>query len=696
MGEGGGDPGMHRLTPAARRWLPVLCCGALGCAVLGPGAAALGAAPVTAPAPPPLAGSSWYGDTAAGALAAVGGGSTINLFYGAPLSADAWLQRDAASLSAGLADGTATLGVLYNQWLAIADLRAAVYESQGQLAPDGVDVYPPGASAVAHALDLALWARETALLAALGAGAAAAYPSAQDLGYRDSGTYIDPTPVGTTVTPGAVAAAISGLGLPAALFAGDRILLMPYQMPEEYGLTDVIGPDIRIWLGADASVDLPHVLFHELGHAIHFRFGGYDTTVAPGGGTRPLSAFWQQYLSLRGLAWGDPMQVPWAQQTPECFAEDVAALFDGPADLLGFQAACPAPTASQQAALLALLRGLSFGSGAASPFQQAGWLQWSDPWPNACMGYFEAYLFTAEDTATVGLALDANATGGPYTVELAGQSTPLVTMLPGGGWTGSIALPPGGSVEVDADSPTLILSAVHVYQSAAFVPVPRISGVFSDTLDDWSRADVAAGVRAGIVGGYPDGTFRPEAPVTRAEFARILATALPGLLFASSGIPSTPWPDVPPTLWAAPFVSAVGGYLPGTAAGQDFLPNQALTRQEAAAWLTQAFGWTPLEPGRAAALLATYPDGAQTASTDLVGFATAVNLGLVVGDAGTGDLRPAAALDRAEATIMVLRAMDLAPAAPSASTGGPSAGAAALAPASSTTSAAAPASGGAG
>lgn len=638
--------------------------------VAAPQAAAAAPAVVPAAAAPPAAAGSWSGDTPGSALAAVGNGSSIDLFYGSPMAPTAWLTRDRQSLDQELSSGSATLQGLYNEWLAIADLRAAVYASEGQLEPDGVYVYPAGPSAVAHALDLALWARENALLYLLGDGPEQPYPSFSNLGYRAGGDYINASPVTMSITTTQVAGILNGLDLPAALFAGDRILLMPYDMPEEYGLTDVVGPGIRIWIGADATIDLPHVLEHELGHAIHFRFGGYDSIYTASGATRPLSSFWQHYLSLRGLTWHDPTRYPWAEQTPECFAEDVASLFDGPKDVLGYQAACTPPTALQSAKLLAWLRGLGFSSYPGSPYQQTGWVQWTYPWPNPLFGDFTSLFFTAASRVDLGLGLSASAVGGPYTVDVAGQTSPLATLQPGSAWSGAVAVPPGGQVTVDADTPSLILSSLQIYGNPAFVPEPRISGVFADTLDSWARADIAAGVRAGIVGGYPNGTFQPNAPVTRAEFARMLAAALPKILYRT-GTPSQPLPpDVSPASWEAPFVAAVAGDLPDYVEGQPFLPSQDVTRQEAAAWVVRAFGWKPLTAAGAGSLLATYPDGASTSAIDAPGFATAVNLGLVVGDAGTGLLRPTAPLSRAEAVVLVLRAMQEAPATAGKAGGG--------------------------
>lgn len=49
---------------------------------------------------------------------------------------------------------------------------------------------------------------------------------------------------------------------------------------------------------------------------------------------------------------------------------------------------------------------------------------------------------------------------------------------------------------------------------------------FSDTAGSWAGAEIAAAAAEGWVRGYPDGTFRPDAPVTRAEAAATLCRAL--------------------------------------------------------------------------------------------------------------------------------------------------------------------------
>ncbi|MDI3299706.1 MAG: S-layer homology domain-containing protein, partial [Bacillota bacterium] len=42
----------------------------------------------------------------------------------------------------------------------------------------------------------------------------------------------------------------------------------------------------------------------------------------------------------------------------------------------------------------------------------------------------------------------------------------------------------------------------------------------------WASEDIQAGASFGFMNGYPDGSFKPNATVTRAEFAAMLVRAL--------------------------------------------------------------------------------------------------------------------------------------------------------------------------
>ena len=94
---------------------------------------------------------------------------------------------------------------------------------------------------------------------------------------------------------------------------------------------------------------------------------------------------------------------------------------------------------------------------------------------------------------------------------------------------------------------------------------------------DWFNNAVSTLSNAGIITGYPDGTFRPNAPITRAEFAAI-AARFSDTVYSGKNTFS----DVPSTHWAARCIALaehlgwVSGYPDGT-----FRPDKSITRAEA-------------------------------------------------------------------------------------------------------------------
>ncbi|KRE56802.1 S-layer homology domain-containing protein [Paenibacillus sp. Soil750] len=46
---------------------------------------------------------------------------------------------------------------------------------------------------------------------------------------------------------------------------------------------------------------------------------------------------------------------------------------------------------------------------------------------------------------------------------------------------------------------------------------------FKDVQGHWAKSGIASMVESATVDGYPDGTFRPDGTITRAEFSKVLA-----------------------------------------------------------------------------------------------------------------------------------------------------------------------------
>lgn len=115
------------------------------------------------------------------------------------------------------------------------------------------------------------------------------------------------------------------------------------------------------------------------------------------------------------------------------------------------------------------------------------------------------------------------------------------------------------------------------------VPTTAYGATFSDIHDHWAESYINKAVSAGVVKGYPDGTFCPDKSVTRAEFTSMVNKAL-----GNTGSTSVSFSDVPYNEWyyndIAKGISAtfVGGYDDNT-----FRPNNAVTREEAAAMISR-------------------------------------------------------------------------------------------------------------
>ncbi|MFM7371628.1 MAG: S-layer homology domain-containing protein, partial [Sphaerospermopsis kisseleviana] len=103
--------------------------------------------------------------------------------------------------------------------------------------------------------------------------------------------------------------------------------------------------------------------------------------------------------------------------------------------------------------------------------------------------------------------------------------------------------------------------------------------MFTDIENHWAKASIVTAAAKNILKGYPDGTFRPDAPVTRAEFAAIVYTGLPK---NSSSRPAIQFTDVPANHWAVNAIASAyqTGYLSGYP-NRTFKPNQAIPRVQA-------------------------------------------------------------------------------------------------------------------
>lgn len=105
---------------------------------------------------------------------------------------------------------------------------------------------------------------------------------------------------------------------------------------------------------------------------------------------------------------------------------------------------------------------------------------------------------------------------------------------------------------------------------------------FSDVSDKhWAYAALDQAVKAGLLDGYPDGTLRPNNPISRAEAASLFQRLTKSPAPAAES--SQPFVDVSKTYWAAAAIASLKarGFIDGVTA-TEFAPERPITRAEAA------------------------------------------------------------------------------------------------------------------
>ena len=110
----------------------------------------------------------------------------------------------------------------------------------------------------------------------------------------------------------------------------------------------------------------------------------------------------------------------------------------------------------------------------------------------------------------------------------------------------------------------------------------------SDLRGQWAEAAFTAFVEAGYVNGYPDGSYRPDQFVTRAEFMK-LVNQVAGLTATSAAVQQ--YKDVKSSAWYYNEVSKAlaEGYIQGKSASL-MEPEANITRQEAITMVARVSG----------------------------------------------------------------------------------------------------------
>lgn len=292
-----------------------------------------------------------------------------------------------------------------------------------------------------------------------------------------------------------------------------------------------------------------------------------------------------------------------------------AAAGDADVDMTAMALQALANYAGQPEVMTAIKKGLSFLSGA----------------QDSAGGFSSFGAASSESTAQVIVALCAleiDLDDGRFVKNGHTLTENLLSFAaPGGGFRHTA----DGEVNQMASEQALYaLAAIRCAEQGESLYRMGSAPLFTDLTGHPDRTAIEALAKQGMINGMGDGSFAPDATMTRAQFCTIVGKAL-GLTPAETA----DFSDVPAGTWYAPYVGAAfrAGLVNGVGGGR-FAPEGTITRQEAAAMLARAAKCCGLDVSvsEAAAVLARYSDGAAAADWAAETLAFCLSSGLLDAD----------------------------------------------------------------
>jgi hypothetical protein len=188
-------------------------------------------------------------------------------------------------------------------------------------------------------------------------------------------------------------------------------------------------------------------------------------------------------------------------------------------------------------------------------------------------------------------------------------------------------------------------------QAAAMRNTAQVS--FADISQDyWARDFIVELAKRGIFTGFPDGQFRPNEPVTRAQFAALLAS-----VYKKSQVrDAINFRDVSTSHWAYKGIREAYemGFLE-TVSGSQFNPSQSLTRLQVLTALAKGLNYTASNSTEK--VLQVYSDAAAIPAEARSLVAAATERGIMVNYPNVSTCSPNKVATRAEVAALLYQAM---------------------------------------
>lgn len=197
----------------------------------------------------------------------------------------------------------------------------------------------------------------------------------------------------------------------------------------------------------------------------------------------------------------------------------------------------------------------------------------------------------------------------------------------------------------------LKLTPFEVPVTGAATPI-SVASVFRDVPDGfWANCDINKLTAKKVIAGYPDRTFKPTLPVTRAEFASLIANGLN--LCQCQEYCNEMFKDVSSHNWANNSIQRAvkSGYMAGYP-DKTFQPKMPVTRAEALCTIAKAFNCN-LTDCEAQQILSQYKDGCKVPAWGKNQIAKALKSGILEGTLTPDMIRPCENASRADVAAML-------------------------------------------
>lgn len=168
----------------------------------------------------------------------------------------------------------------------------------------------------------------------------------------------------------------------------------------------------------------------------------------------------------------------------------------------------------------------------------------------------------------------------------------------------------------------------------------------------WASSFIQELVNRGVIAGFPDGSFRPEEPVTRAQYASMIRKA-----FQKESVRSqVRFVDVPSDYWAATAIqeSYTTGFMAGYP-GNEFRPNENIPRAQVLVSLANGLNYATTTS--VDSVLLAYNDGSSIPSYARTSIAAATEQRIVVNYPTVKQLNPTRVATRAEVAAFIYQAL---------------------------------------